>query len=30
MYPKDAMMFKAGEKIFSAGQSTFRKFVVIR
>ena len=30
MYPKDALMFRAGEKIFSAGQSTFRKFVVIR
>ncbi|MGA3286950.1 MAG: hypothetical protein ABSD46_05970 [Bacteroidota bacterium] len=30
MYPKDALMFNAGEKIFSVGQSTFRKFVVIR
>jgi hypothetical protein len=30
MYPKDALMYSAGDKIFSAGQSTFRKFVVIR
>jgi len=30
IYPKDALICKAGEKIFSAGQSTFRKFVIIR
>lgn len=30
IYPKDALMFRAGEKVFNAGQSTFRKFVVIR
>ena len=30
MYPKNAVMFKTGDKVFSAGQSTFRKFVVIR
>jgi hypothetical protein len=30
IYPKDAVMYNAGDKIFSAGQSTFRKFVVIR
>jgi hypothetical protein len=30
MYPKDAVVYRTGEKMFSAGQSTFRKFVVIR
>jgi hypothetical protein len=30
MYPKGALIYRTGEKIFSAGQSTFRKFVVIR
>jgi hypothetical protein len=30
MYPKGAVIYRTGEKIFSAGQSTFRKFVVIR
>jgi hypothetical protein len=30
MYPRNALVYRAGEKIFSAGQSTFRKFVVIR
>jgi hypothetical protein len=30
MYRKDAPMYNVGDKIFSAGQSTFRKFVVIR
>ena len=29
-FAKDQLMYRAGEKIFSAGQSTFRKFVVIR
>ena len=30
IYPKDALMYSVGQKVFSAGQSTFRKFVVIR
>lgn len=30
IYHKGTLMYKKGEKIFSAGQSTFRKFVVIR
>jgi hypothetical protein len=30
MYPTNALVYEAGDKIFSAGQSTFRKFVVIR
>ncbi|MGA9365418.1 MAG: hypothetical protein WBW16_13720 [Bacteroidota bacterium] len=29
-FAKDQLMYRAGDKIFSAGQSTFRKFVVIR
>jgi hypothetical protein len=30
MYPQGAVVFRKGDKIFSAGQSTFRKFVIIR
>jgi hypothetical protein len=30
MYAKNTLMFHAGDKIFSAGQSTYRKLVVIR
>jgi hypothetical protein len=30
IYRKNALMYNAGNKIFSVGQSTFRKFVVIR
>jgi hypothetical protein len=30
MYPKGAVVYRMGEKMFSAGQSTFRKFVIIR
>jgi hypothetical protein len=30
MYPANAVLYRAGDKIFSAGQSTFRKFVIIR
>lgn len=30
MYSQGQTMFKKGDKIFTAGQSTFRKFVVIR
>jgi hypothetical protein len=30
VYRKGEVMFHAGDKIFTAGQSTFRKFVVIR
>lgn len=30
VYPRDALICRQGEKMFSAGQSTFRKFVIIR
>ncbi|MCI0553341.1 MAG: hypothetical protein L0287_20520 [Anaerolineae bacterium] len=30
LFPKDALMYRTGDKIFSAGESTFRKFVIIR
>ena len=30
MYPTGALVYHAGDKIFSAGQATFRKFVIIR
>jgi len=30
VYKQDDVIYRAGEKMFSAGQSTFRKFVIIR
>jgi len=30
VHPQGSVIYRNGEKIYSAGQSTFRKFVIIR